>query len=392
MNMTDLALPRVAAALCTSLAVAGPALAVNGTQLGGYGVKNASMGGASIALPLDTVAAANNPAGMAFVPAATNLNLQVFRGQSSSNYVLPGNHLENADTTPIPEGGINIWLNERLSLGLSLAGQGAGADYGQPALPVPGARDAKSSLTILEAVPTLAYKVAPTLSLGIALNLAYQRFEADGVIVPTAGGPLQLPSHGTQTATGVGLRLGALWKATPTLALGANWKSRTKMGRLDGYADDLLAGADGRIDVPGQYGVGVAWQPNHQLTLAADYLRVLYSDTAVMQDPNGFYWRDQPIVRLGASWAIDDAWTLRAGLSRNRVQIEDTNTAQNLLAPSINDRAYTLGGTWRMDPKSEFSAGYEYNPKVTINGTGASAGTSLTSKVQVFMLGYQRNF
>jgi long-chain fatty acid transport protein len=234
--------------------------------------------------------------------------------------------------------------------------------------------------------------VAPNLALGIGLNLAYQRFEADGVIVPTPGGPLQLPTHGTQSATGAGLRLGALWKPMPSLALGANWKSRTKMGRLGGYADDLLASADGRIDVPGQYGVGAAWQPIDRLTLAADYVRVLYRDTAVMQDPNGFYWRDQPVVRLGASWAIDDAWTLRAGLSRNRVQIEETNIAQNLLSPSINDRAYSFGATWRMDPKSEFSAGYEYNPNVSMNGTGASTGTSLSSRVQVFMLGYQRNF
>jgi long-chain fatty acid transport protein len=75
--MTKLASYPLRASLLTGamLLIADPALAVNGAQLGGYGIKNAAMGGASIALPLDAVAAANNPAGTAFVPASTSLNL-----------------------------------------------------------------------------------------------------------------------------------------------------------------------------------------------------------------------------------------------------------------------------------------------------------------------------
>lgn len=374
------------------LCAAAPAFAVNGFQLGGYGIKNAAMGGASIALPLDTVAAANNPAGMAFVPEGANLNLQVFKGRSSSDFLLPGNHLENRDTTLTPEGGINWRLSPTMTVGLSMAGQGAGADYRQPMLPVPGAANASASLAVAEIIPSLAWTPMPNLAIGAALNLAYETFEAQGVLVTTPGGPLQLPAHGSQSATGAGLRLGVLWKVTPSLALGANFKTKTKMSRLKGYEDDLLATADGRLDIPGQFGVGVAWHASDRLTIAADYLRVQYRGMKVMQDPNSFYWRDQPIFRLGASYAVNDAWTLRAGMSGNRVQVEQMNVAPNILAPSILKRAYTIGASWRMDQKSEFSAGYEYNPSTTITGTGPSTGVSLTSKVQVFMLGYQRNF
>jgi long-chain fatty acid transport protein len=374
------------------LLAAAPAVAVNGTQLGGYGVKNAAMGGASIALPLDAVAAANNPAGMAFVPATANLNLQLFKGQSSSDFLLPGNHLENRDTTSIPEGGINGRLGPTMTVGLSLAGQGAGADYRQPLLPVPGAANAKSSLKVAEFIPSLAWTPTPNLAIGAALNLAYETFEAQGVLVATPGGPVQLPAHGSQSATGAGLRLGVLWKITPVLSLGANLKTKTKMGRLKGYEDDLLASADGRIDIPGQYGVGVVWNASEQLTIAADYLRVQYRGMKLMQDPSGFYWRDQPIYRLGASYAVSEAWTLRAGLSRNRGQVEQTNVAQNLLAPSILDRAYTFGASWRMDPTSEFSVGYEHNPSTAVTGAGPSTGVSLASKVRIFMFGYQHNF
>ena len=58
------------AVLGALLCLHGAAQAINGAQLGGNGVRNASMGGASIALPLDANAAANNPAGMAWVPSS----------------------------------------------------------------------------------------------------------------------------------------------------------------------------------------------------------------------------------------------------------------------------------------------------------------------------------
>src|SRR5450631_32701 len=99
--------PHLAAALAAAALHTG-VLAVNGALPGGNGIKNASMGGASIALPLDAVAAANNPAGIAFVPSSTTLDLQVFNGHSSADYVLPGNRLENRQTQLAPEGGF-IW-------------------------------------------------------------------------------------------------------------------------------------------------------------------------------------------------------------------------------------------------------------------------------------------
>src|SRR5471030_3102642 len=81
------------------------AWAINGAQPGGYGTRNAAMGGASIALPLDAEAAANNPAGLAFVPSSMAFGLQLFHGNSSSQYVLPDNKLRNSQTTVGPEGG-----------------------------------------------------------------------------------------------------------------------------------------------------------------------------------------------------------------------------------------------------------------------------------------------
>jgi long-chain fatty acid transport protein len=135
MNRTRIATAGVTASL--ALASLG-ALAINGSQPPGYGVKNAAIGGASIALPLDAEAAANNAAGIAFVPKPFTLGLAIFNGESSADYFVPGNRLENRTTLAVPPAGIAGPLDDRWSIGLSVAAQGVGADYGQPALPVPG--------------------------------------------------------------------------------------------------------------------------------------------------------------------------------------------------------------------------------------------------------------
>ena len=383
---------RRSCALLATTFTLGSAWAANGTQPGGYGIKNAMMGGTSIALPLDASAAANNPAGMAYVGETTSLNLQVFNGQSSADYVLPGNSLSNTTTSPTPDGGGNWKLGNDLTIGFSFAAFGAGADYGQPALPVPGAANANASLQVLDVIPALSWKPRPDFSLGIGIDLAIQRFNAQGVIVPTPGGPAALPSHGTQTAFGYGARLGALWQATPELWFGANIKSLTRMSSLSGYRNDLLAYSDGRIDLPAQGGVGVSWRPAPGVTLAADWLRIAWSGVKVMQDPNAFYWQDQSVLRGGISWDINATWTVRAGLSGNQGQVPASNLAANLLTPAINSRAYTAGVSMRWDARNEFSLGYELNPNTTMTGTGASTGTTLSSKVQFLMLGFQHNF
>ena len=387
--------PMALVALSGALSFASaPALAINGAQPGGFGVKNAAMGGAAIALPLDAEAAANNPAGMAVVPRSFTLGLAVFKGESSADYFLPGNRLENRTMLAVPTGGINWPLSESLSVGLTLAAQGVGADYEQPALPVPGAGNAKSSLKVAEFIPTLAWKASPELALGASLNAVAQRFEASGVIVPAPvpGGFLPLPSHGSQGAHGIGIRLGALWNPTPDLRLGVNFKSRTRMSSLEGYADDLLAYSDGRIDVPAQYGVGAAWNASDRVTLAADWLRIEYSGLKVMQDPQGFGWKDQPVFRLGGSWVIDDAFSLRAGYSRNSNQIVPSRLAQNLLVPSLFDQAYTAGVSWRASKASELNLALEVNPRRAVAGTDGSTGVSLSAKAYFLMLGYQHSF
>jgi long-chain fatty acid transport protein len=381
-----------ARALFCSLAAIPPCShAINGAQPGGRGVGNAAMGGASIALPLDAVSPANNPAGLSAVPDSVALDAQVFHGRSSANYVLPDNNLSNRQTAFAPEGGGAWHASPELTLGLALVSSGTGADYNEPALPVPGADPAKSFLRVAELMPTVAWQPVDGLSVGLSLDFAREQFDAEGVIVPAnvPGGLLPLPSHGTQSAAGRGARVGVLWHATPEMAVGVTVKARTHMGALSGYRDDLLAYTDGHLDLPSEAGVGVSWRPTERLTVASDLLQIRWGELGVMQDPHGFHWRNQNVWRLGGSWALDPAWSLRAGYSHNNGQIPSDYAVQNVLVPAIHRQAWTMGVAWKLTPACEINLGYELDPTTTLHGTGASTGTTLESHVQMFMLGWQ---
>jgi len=392
----------LASSLCGVITLlSGSAFAMNGGQLGGYGTKNAAMGGASIALPLDSTAGINNPAGMAFISSQTNVGLVIFQGHSENNWALPNNNLTDNTHVFAPEGGGNWVLNQNMTVGLSFAGQGAGSSFGRPLVPTGliagAAQNEYNSIKTLDIVASVTWKVTPDLAIGIAPTLSVQQFKQEGVVVPT-GLPFPappfgaVPSHGTQTATGWGLRVGALWKVTPDVSLGASYRSKTNMSKLGDYANDLLAYSGGKLDIPDQFGVGVAWKLSPKLTLAADWLQINWRDSKSQQDPAGQYWQNQPVLRLGASYDLNDTWTLRAGVSGNRRQIQSDNAAQNVFSPALNDRAYTAGVTMKLDSKSDISFAYELNPNQTLQGTGLSTGTTLSSKVQVFRLGYDRAF
>ncbi len=371
--------------LATSMSVwSAGALAMNGAQLGGYGIKSAGMGGASIALPLDPSAAANNPAGMAFVPSSFTQNLVVFKGQSTVSIF--NSPFDDNSTVIAPEGGANWVLSPTMTVGLTGSGSGAGVDFGKP-LPFLGKGNLTASQKVLEVIPSVTWKVQPDLALGLGVIFAWQQ-------VNLQGSPF--PDHGTQTATGIGARLGMQWNASPEFSLGATYKMKTLMGKLGEYGDagNAFAYSDGKLDLPAEYGLGVAWKASPAVTLAADYVVIQYGDVKANQDPNGPGWKDQPVMRLGVSWEVNPTWTLRGGYSSNKLQIDGSRTAQNMLTPAVNDRSYTFGVSMKIDTVSDVSFSLEDNPAATLNDTGATPGpvSSITSKTQVMRIGYQRAF
>jgi long-chain fatty acid transport protein len=391
--------PLVHAAVLPLVFLPGLALATTGYFSLGYGVKSMGMGGVGIALPQDGLAAATNPAGTAFVGDRVDLGLTWFMpnrsAEISGNQMPPGFPNLNGDYDGndkknffIPELGYVKQFSPQLSGGVAIYGNGGmNTDYGSnPYAALGGTGNAGVDLSQLFISPSLAYKITPEHSIGIALNIAYQRFKAYGIPIGFQGfseSPNNLTDNGYDSSWGWGGRIGYTGKITPELTIGATYATKTYMGSLDKYQG--LFAQQGSFDIPANWGLGVAWKAIPALTLAFDYQRIQYSGVKSIANPldqlftgnlfgssngPGFGWDDVNVYKLGAAYEIGD-WTLRGGYTYVTQPIPESQTFLNILAPGVVQNHLTLGATWATSKTGELSFNYIHAFEKTVNGSGS---------------------
>lgn len=366
--------------------LAGSAYATNGYFSHGYGMSAKGMGGAGIAYPQDTLAAATNPAGMVHVGNRWDLGVDIFvpdRGfslgdggifDSSFNPVGAGPAAASYDGNgsgameswfPIPEFGYNRMINNNLSFGVSVFGNGGmNTTYGDGDHPFAGGSGAEVGIDLMQMfiAPTIAYKVSNQLSVGASLNLVAASFEANGLE------GLGVASNGKDYSFGAGVRVGAMYQVNSVVTLGATYQTKTNMSKFDDY--DTLFPNGGEFDIPANYGVGVAFKANDKLDIAFDISRIEYEKVDVTGNPatgmvnGGFGWKNQTIYKLGAAYKYDDSLTLRAGYNygKNPVELDDPASPMaftlNTLAPGVVEKHLTLGFTKALSKDSSVTGAY----------------------------------
>lgn len=381
--------------------------ATNGYFPIGVGPKTEAMGGAGIALPQDSFAAAANPAGMAMVGDRVDFALTWFKPNRSAeiagspnpaaNGTFDGNGRSNFF---IPDFGYNKMISNDTALGVVIYGNGGmNTQYNNSPLAAYGTSgNLGINLEQLFIAPTWSKKLNETNSIGVSLNLAYQMFSATGlggtgpVGGPTGGftGLSQTPSamtdNGTDTSTGYGIRVGWTGEITPMVTLGATYQSKTKMSSFSKYSG--LFADQGSFDVPANYGVGIAVKATPVTTFAFDVEQIDYSGISsvgnsftVLPPPYGtgpqfgssggpgFGWQNMTIFKLGMSHAFSSTFTMRAGYNHNNQQIANDQTLLNILAPGVVQDHLSLGGTWTLADKSEITVAYIHAFSKTINGS-----------------------
>ena len=384
--------------IAAALFLPGLAFATNGYFSHGFGVKSQGIAGIGIALPQDGLAAASNPAGTAFVGDRVDVGLTWFRPERGAEIVGSGAPGANGNYSAngkrdffIPELGYIRQVSPTTSLGVAVYGNGGmNTDYGtNPFRAWGGTGKAGVNLEQLFISPSIAYKINEQHAIGLAINFAYQRFKADGI--PGAFGafsasPTSLSNRGTDSSTGWGVRLGYTGKLTPELTLGLTWASKTTTGKFDKYKG--LFAEQGGFDIPANYGVGLAWQATEKWLLAADVQRIDYSDVksvGLQLDANklfagnffgssngpGFGWRHVTVVKVGGSYDIHPALTLRAGYIHTTQPIPASQTFLNILAPGVIRDHLTLGATWKQGKSGELSFAYSHGFKEKVNGSGS---------------------
>ena len=376
-----------------ALVVAGcmaPALghATNGYFSHGYGIKSKGIAGIGIALPQDAMAAAANPAGMAWVGSRMDVGLDIFMPARETEIGGNGAGLngtydgDGRSKFFVPDFGYNRMVNPNLAVGVVVYGNGGmNTTYETSPFSAFGVTGTTGvDLTQLFIAPTVAYKITPDHSVGISLNLAHQRFSAYGLqpFAMMSSDPTKLTNNGEDSSSGWGVRIGWTGRVSDTVTLGATYQTKTRMSKFDDYAG-LFPDA-GDFDIPANYGVGVAFKASPKLTIAADVQQIDYSGVAAVGDTGnvmvplgaeggpGFGWRDMTVFKIGASYVMNEKLTLRGGFSTGRQPIQSSEVFFNILAPGVIENHLTLGATWQLGGGKELSVAYMHGFKKTVSG------------------------
>jgi long-chain fatty acid transport protein len=290
----------------------------------------------------------------------------------------------------IPEFGYNHMLDANWSLGVSVYGNGGmNTTYEtNPFTGFGGTGEAGVDLMQLFIAPTLAWK-SGNHSFGVSLNLAYQRFEANGLQpfdnAMVSSSPGSVTNNGYDDSTGWGVRIGWMGQVSPTVTLGATYQSKTSMSKFDKYKG--LFANQGEFDIPENYGVGIAWKASPALTIGGDVVQIQYGDIAAVGNPvdclfagacqlgstngAGFGWQNTTVFKLGVTYELNPQVTLRAGYVTLDQPIPQSQTFFNILAPGVVEDHITLGATWKMGGNGELTLMYMHAFENEVNGSNS---------------------
>jgi long-chain fatty acid transport protein len=450
------------AALIAIAAASGSAFATDGYFAHGYGMKAKGMGGAATAMASDSFGGANNPASMVWAGDRLDVGLDFFSPRrkasrtGSVGFAGAGELDFSVDSGSnlhyVPEFGFNKMLGWDMSAGITVYGNGGmNTDYdgGQisAASPTCGGFNAMSGaaavagpynalcgggklgvdLMQLIIAPTFAMKVNKSHSLGMSLLITHQQFKISGLhgfggytATSATGGPANLTNLGRDKSNGVGLRFGWMGQLSEQVTMGAAYATKTRMSKLDLYKDLLAEG--GGFDIPENWNIGIAFKPNDQWTVAADYQVINYGGVKSIANPStnlnpfigpnaagafaafnlaggtlgcdgcrGFGWSNVDVIKLGAEYKYNKDMTLRAGYNRSKNPIQARDVTFNILAPGVVQDHYTVGFTYNVSKDSELTMAYMHAKQNSVSGTSlfntwlaGFGGAGGTEKIEMY--------
>jgi long-chain fatty acid transport protein len=315
----------------SGLLAAPVAHATNGYFMHGYGSKEKGMAGAGVAYNHnDAMAAATNPAAMAFVDQRVDVGLQIFSPSPrkytstgpASNFLDPGTgqftfsigdgsqsiESEN-DFFLIPHGAVNYVLNDKTTAGLAVYGNGGmnseyvggfasvndglvgGTGAGAAQLPGTfgggafGSPTAGINLEQMFFNFNASYKMNPRHAVGGSLIVVGQRFRAQGLefFGSFSSDPGNLSGNVNSLSWGFGAKVGYQGEVAEGVRVGISYQSKISMGEFDEYKGLFAEGGD--FDIPSTYTLGASFDVGKSGVIAVDYQRINYTDVASVSNP-----------------------------------------------------------------------------------------------------------
>lgn len=416
--------------------------ATNGYFPTGYNSRAVALGGATVALPQDAMAAATNPAGISYLEDSFEIGAALFNPQRSAEidctgqgacdrairddskreyFVIPSfSYIKKINShwavaaALYGNGGMNTHYQLNLLDQSYAALQGAPQGTGTNMPNSQGHLGIDLSQIILS--PSLSYSGSNKHSWGASLLLGAQRFKASGlgIFAGISNAPNQLSNNGYELRYGIGMRVGWLWHAKPNIKLGASYTSKVYMQKFKHYKG--LFANNGAFDIPAHVSVGLAYNASKNLTVSGDLQRIYYGDvesinnpgpTALEMSPNGisagrklggqqgigFGWRSIWVAKLGLQYRLNHKWTLLGGLNHGESPFSNKQVLINILAPATPKTHISFGAGFKQNNRENWSFSYmhAFNEVQSDNATslfGSSA--KIEMQQHAFYLSYQR--
>ena len=370
-----------------------------GHVIEGAGVINRSMEGAATGNPIDMCGALYwNVAGLTQVKHSMFcMGTEFFMPSVNMSSSGPGwgpNGNQDSDMTHsiIPTIGFTYKPKDSLwtfGVGMqSIAGFGVEYERVKPGNPNPifypqgsgGFGGVKSSYGLGQMVAGAAYKMTPHLSLGIAPVLAFSRLEVDPFpgTRPNASG---YPDVDKETAYGVGLEVGALYRFNPTWSVGVSHRSEVDFSSFDftgTYPDGASRDFSFDLNLPSISSVGVGYVATDLgLTINLDLRYLDYSHTQGFEEdaefgPNGavkgFGWDSVWQIALGTQYKLSKCLTLRAGYSWNTCPIDSDTIFYNIQAPAIIQHHAAIGFSYQVTERLMLNVAYAHGFRNHVEG------------------------
>lgn len=354
------------------------AFATNGMLMEGYGPIATGMGGASMAYDNGTAALMNNPATLGLMADGSRLDLAVGHLAPSVTFDMGpgGSYKSKADSFFMPAFG---WVKKDgpMAYGVGVFAQGGmGVQFNDTPL-----GDLYSQVSVGRIIVPFAYNVDEQLSVGATIDYVWANMD----LQYGTNFKFQDESNYTGEAKGSGIaaKLGVLYKVNEQLKVGAAYHTKGNIGDLTGAGTvmDGMADADFTFkgfDMPAILAVGLSFQANDSLMLAADFKQIKWSDTmttpvlemdvegmGVMDSGDDFQqdWDDQTVISLGAAYKFNDQLTGRIGANIASNPIPDDYL--NFLFPATVENHYTLGVGYTIDKAQSIDFSLSHAPETT---------------------------
>jgi long-chain fatty acid transport protein len=249
--------------------------------------------------------------------------------------------------------------------------------YGQGGMGTEYANGDMAQVSVGRVIFPVAYAVNNRFNLGGSVDVVWAGMDLVADLNPFNPGKeinFKDDSDFTGEAKGYSLaaKLGFTYQLNRAFTLGGVYQTA-------GNLPDLKDGAykvEG-FDMPPVVGLGLAWQANRQLMLAADIKDVMWGSSmntvtiyngGVVAAPFQQDWDDQLVLELGLSYAFNPALTGRVGYNYGKNPIPDELV--NYLWPAIMEDHFTAGFGYAVGSQSELNFALTVAPEVTVVGTG----------------------